>query len=144
MKLRGGGVVDSDDLRKGWLVNRVLGGTRASAEIEEEEGAVFEHGHPRESSNGGALKPNRWGARGVSVSADDTVEEHQRKNHGQVSRQGSNTGRGEGTAMLAEVDDLFLDEDDDASIIVGQNHAVLNSGQEWGDGRSARGVGPDL
>src|SRR6266536_599278 len=31
VKLRRGGVVDSDDLRKGWLVNRIIGGRRSGS-----------------------------------------------------------------------------------------------------------------
>lgn len=72
VKLRNGGVVDSDDLSRGWLVSRVLGTGRDS--IDEEEGNV--QGGPQN----GATKPGRgrWGARGVSVSADDqSSDSHQ-------------------------------------------------------------------
>lgn len=76
VKLRSGGLVDSDDLSRGFLVNRVLG--KAAPPDEEEEagglaGAV-EDGNPRHESN----SKGRWGARGISVSADDTLEQAQR------------------------------------------------------------------
>ncbi|KAJ5574350.1 uncharacterized protein N7459_008777 [Penicillium hispanicum] len=67
VKLRNGGVVDSEDYSNSWLVNRVINfrrGGRASTD-EEQNLRDDEDGRP---SN------NRWGARGVSVAADDTLE----------------------------------------------------------------------
>jgi ER lumen protein retaining receptor len=140
VKLRGGGVVDSDDLRKSWLVGGLLGRGSASAdngrpgleEEEEEEEEDIERGHtrggtgtPKTTGNGNTRKPapsNRWGKRGVSVSADDTLEEHAQNTHS--SRQQKNKPspisatvseggtRQERTAILKQPDD-FLDDDDD-------------------------------
>ena len=62
VKLRGGGVVDADDLRKGWLVNRVF---KQGQEPSEEEDA--EAGN-RDSIGHAQPKVNRWGPRGISVS----------------------------------------------------------------------------
>lgn len=69
VKLRNGGVVDSDDLSRGWLVTRVLGKVRDSVDDEE--------GHEQGGLQGGATKSQRgkWGTRGVSVSADDPVSD---------------------------------------------------------------------
>lgn len=68
VKLRNGGVVDSEDLNRGWLVRRLLGRGRASMD-EEEQPAIGTNGDIRRPiSNGG-----RWGARGISVSADEGV-----------------------------------------------------------------------
>lgn len=69
VKLRNGGVVDSDDLSRGWLVTRVLGKGRDS--VDEEE--VLAQDRPQ----GGATKSGRgkWGTMGVSISADDPVSD---------------------------------------------------------------------
>ena len=76
VKLRSGGIVDSDDLSRGFLVNRVLG--KATQQDDEEEaggaGGAAENGNAGRKSNG----QGRWGARGISVSADDTLQEAQR------------------------------------------------------------------
>ncbi|KAJ5661049.1 uncharacterized protein N7484_000421 [Penicillium longicatenatum] len=77
VKLRNGGVVDSEDLRKSWLVNRVLNlrGVRGSSD--EEQGLREDaEGDENRGSN------NRWGARGVSIAADDTLDHHQ--THGNI------------------------------------------------------------
>jgi len=68
VKLRNGGVVDSDDLGRGWLVTRVLGKGRDSVDEE-----VGQQGRPR----GGATKSGRGkgGTKGMSISADDQVSD---------------------------------------------------------------------
>ena len=67
VKLRNGGVVDSEDLSRGWLVSRLMGRGRDS--LDEEDGLA------ESAATNGSTKPPRggWGARGVSVSADDEV-----------------------------------------------------------------------
>ena len=68
VKLRNGGVVDSDDLSRGWLVSRILG---RSGENLDEEG-----GETQGSAQGSAPKGRgEWGSRGISISADDQVLE---------------------------------------------------------------------
>ena len=72
VKLRGGSVVDSDDLSKGWLLKRILG--RYAQVDGDEEAPTFNHqaatpapaGKPRPGSQ-------KWGPRGISVSADEGV-----------------------------------------------------------------------
>lgn len=83
VKLRGGGVVDSDDLSKSFLVRRFLGGRRSHGSDEDiaEEDEAFvsqENGTIRPSAQRGA---SNWGARGLSVSADSTLDHH----HNQTS-----------------------------------------------------------
>lgn len=79
VKLRGGGVVDSDDLSKSFLVRRFLGGRRSQDndrdDIADEDEALAgqESGTIRPSAPG---RGTSWGARGISVSADDTIEQH--------------------------------------------------------------------
>lgn len=63
VKLRRGGVVDSEDLGRGWLMGRFVG--RKSADFDEEE--------PRPADQDGRSN-NAWGRRGISVSADEDVE----------------------------------------------------------------------
>ncbi|KAI9802479.1 MAG: hypothetical protein M1825_002864 [Sarcosagium campestre] len=70
VKLRGGGVVDSDDLGKSWLLRRVLG--RQSSSMDEEERPALA-GDEDEASRGPTKTGGRWGARGISVSADEGV-----------------------------------------------------------------------
>jgi hypothetical protein len=68
VKLRGGGVVDSDDLRRGWLLRRILGGAGRES-VDEERG-------PAGGADGGGADPSgRWGRRGISVSADEGLLE---------------------------------------------------------------------
>jgi hypothetical protein len=133
VKLRGGGVVDSEDLRKGWLVNKVISAGRPSSEIDEESLPAASR-HENVHGNSEPRKPTRWGARGVSVSADDTLEEHQQKNNGKVARDKLDGTTEEATAILEEEDDLFSDGEEDARPLAGQNHPVLNSDHEWGKG----------
>ncbi|KAI9816694.1 MAG: hypothetical protein M1832_004982 [Thelocarpon impressellum] len=75
VKLRGGGVVDADDLSKGWLVRWILGHKNAYMD---EEG-----GPPLAGDNGDTPSPRRgggrWGARGISVSADEGVPDTRKK-----------------------------------------------------------------
>jgi ER lumen protein retaining receptor len=79
VKLRGGGVVDADDLSKSFLVRRIIGrGSRADREDNEpaEEDAALA------GQENGTIRPQggSWGARGISVSADDTLASHDRNN----------------------------------------------------------------
>ncbi|KAI5459164.1 ER lumen protein retaining receptor [Mariannaea sp. PMI_226] len=76
VKLRGGGVVDADDMRRGWLLRRIFGKRVETAEEDEESAAGFVDPN---SGRRGASRPN-WGARGISVSADDGVLETERNN----------------------------------------------------------------
>ena len=123
VKLRAGGVVDSEDLRKGWLVNRVIDTGRSSHE-EDPEAQPNDHApeEPRPS------KPaNKWGIRGVSISADDTLHDHHK---GKAKA----TDSSESTGMLDNDDAFLSDEDDDAPALDGPGSQVLNSNQQWRQG----------
>ena len=127
VKLRAGGVVDSEDLRKGWLVNRVIDTGRPS---QEEDPEARPNGHA-EGETPASKAVNRWGARGVSISADDTLHDHQK---GKPNTANSS----ESTAMLDNHDDAFLsDEDDDAPALESPGNKVLNSDEEWRQGPNA-------
>lgn len=71
VKLRNGGVVDSDDYNKSWIVNRVVNFRARRTSADEEQ-------YLREEETEGDSQPNtnRWGARGISVAADDTLDNH--------------------------------------------------------------------
>lgn len=97
VKLRRGGIVDSEDLSKSWLVNKVLN-FRARKSTGDEEQPL--HNDEEERAEEGRERTNRWGARGISVSADDTLENHGRP-------RAPNAEEGEG---LGEI----LDEDEDS------------------------------
>ncbi|KAK2757058.1 hypothetical protein FQN54_005027 [Arachnomyces sp. PD_36] len=85
VKLRNGGVVDSDDLRKSWVVGRMLGG-RASHSIDEEDrpGDDMREGNGEEDTNG--QRYNRWGSRGVSVAADDTLQDYSKQKNSKTGQ----------------------------------------------------------
>lgn len=71
VKLRHGGIVDSDDLRKSLFVGKILNSRRIHNQEEEQEPL------DPEAARDEAARP-RWGARGISVSADDTLQGHER------------------------------------------------------------------
>ncbi|KAJ5156211.1 hypothetical protein N7492_009014 [Penicillium capsulatum] len=68
VKLRNGGVVDSEDYSKSWLVNRVVNFRATRASVDEEQRLHEDDVEGRSH--------NRWGARGVSIAADDTLDRH--------------------------------------------------------------------
>ena len=121
VKLRGGSVVDSDDLRKGWLVNKVID-PRNSISAEDVEALPVDGVDDRPQSQ----NTSRWGARGVSVSADDTLHDHHKGN----TRAGATT---ESTGMLDNDEAFLSDEDDDAPALDGPGNRILNSDDEWRD-----------
>ncbi|EXJ61645.1 hypothetical protein A1O7_02074 [Cladophialophora yegresii CBS 114405] len=119
VKLRGGGVVDADDMRKGWLVNRVMNPNGQVPEEDPEAGDV----EPGAGERLPQPKVTRWGARGISISADDTLQDHDK---------GKKVAKGavpEEDPMLA--DDAFADEEDDVPELDGPGSRVLNSDGEW-------------
>lgn len=128
VKLRGGGVVDADDLRKGWLVNKVIQHTQQGVD----EQADPESGNVQHNGHAPAPKVNRWGPRGISISADDTLQAHDR-----VKRPGQKADSLESAPILDE-DTFASDEDDDAPILDDPGKKVLNSDEEWRDSSPAR------
>jgi ER lumen protein retaining receptor len=65
VKLRNGGIVDSDDLERGWLVGRLVGKHPTAGDE-----------HADEDEANPVVKPTRWGRRGISVSADEGLDEN--------------------------------------------------------------------
>ena len=127
VKLRGGSVVDADDLRKGFLVSRVLNQGRES---QDEDAEAQPDGHADDQPRPNA---NRWGQRGVSVSADDTLHGHAKK--GKTNPDPS----AESTAMLDNDDAFLSDEDDDAPVLDTSGSKTINSSDEWREGQPKSG-----
>ncbi|PHH93211.1 hypothetical protein CDD83_10149 [Cordyceps sp. RAO-2017] len=75
VKLRGGGLVDADDLRRGWLLRRIFG--KNAEQMDDEENVPSLGGQGGEARRDGRPK---WGARGISVSADEGVLDTERRN----------------------------------------------------------------
>lgn len=164
VKLRGGAIVDSDDMSKGWLVNRVLAltGGRANSIDEAEEGTarnrfrpIHSDDHDEDGQENGIIAPqpraphNRWGARGISIAADDTLEEHSRKTQARSNKAkgfSDDAGReDELHGILGDGDD-FEDDDDgfgDAPTLLDPVAAIgkedengipgVTGGEEWDD-----------
>jgi hypothetical protein len=99
VKLRNGGVVDSEDFRRSWLVNRVLNFRRRHSTDEEQNLRDEE-----DSGDGERPSSNRWGTRGISISADDTLDEHSRNKPHHANHSDDDDGLGE----ILEDDDEHL------------------------------------
>lgn len=139
VKLRGGGVVDADDLRRGWLLRRIFG-KNADSHDDEESAPALGGNDGRESR-----RPSRpgWGARGISVSADEDVfhDDQHRDDEGLQERVDPD-------AKMQDPDELAkaLDDDDDDGDDVGDEEGTatassskpsknvpngMRSGDEW-------------
>ena len=123
VKLRNGGVVDSDDPQRGWLLTHIFGNKRIAgghnADDDEESAPSLGGGRGANggiginNGNGRSAAPrSKWGARGISVSADDGVFDHEQslEDHGVTEALDPD-------AKMHDPDDLAraLDDDDDAS-----------------------------
>lgn len=127
VKLRRGGVVDSEDFGRGWLVGRFVGRKSVDFDFDEEEAGRRQDGQPK----------NKWGRRGISVSADEGVHDAPRR-----------TGPGNGSADPEQqpLTDpaAFEDESDDeqdapppkatsASTSAAPHESGVRGGDEWND-----------
>ncbi|KAF1809340.1 hypothetical protein P152DRAFT_441861 [Eremomyces bilateralis CBS 781.70] len=113
VKLRGGGVVDSDDFSRGWLVGGILG--RKHLDDNDADDGEADHARP-------AQKNTRWGGRGISISADDTVRDIER-------------GSDDGARMPLTDPSAFEDDSDDEAPPPNAKHRPerLEDGDEWRD-----------
>ncbi|KAL9084498.1 MAG: hypothetical protein Q9159_005194 [Coniocarpon cinnabarinum] len=73
VKLRGGKVVDGDDLSQSWLVKRLIGRKDRSGD---EDGVHDEYAHAER----GQRQHDSWGARGISISADQQLTDRDSAN----------------------------------------------------------------
>ncbi|KAL2432895.1 ER lumen protein-retaining receptor [Exophiala dermatitidis] len=120
VKLRGGSVVDTDDLRKGWLVDRVINHALSEPEEDPEAGPEETDGAPRQP------KVNRWGRRGISISADDTLHEHDTSKKPRAT-----AATPEEDPILGDEDAFASDLDDDVPELNSPRNKVLNNHEEW-------------
>ncbi|KAK1754926.1 ER lumen protein-retaining receptor [Echria macrotheca] len=141
VKLRNGGVVDADDLRRGWLLNRIFG-NKQFAHQDEESGPIFNDHQTSRNGGSGARGASRakWGSRGISVSADDDVLEHE-----QSFQDEGVTDVVDPDARMQDPDELAraLDEDEDedgAPPPAAKKHkdspgepSSIRNGDEWND-----------
>jgi hypothetical protein len=128
-------------MRRGWLLSRIFGGKQfASQDHTDEENSPFYNDHQasRGGSSGGRGGASRakWGSRGISVSADEGVLEHE------ASFQDEGVTDVDPDARMQDPDELAraLDEDDeDAPPPVSKNvkdnagPSGIRNGDEWDD-----------
>jgi len=130
VKLRNGGVVDADDMRRGWLLNRIFG-KRVDVQSDDEESAPALGDNEGHARRGGRPK---WGARGISVSADEGVLDTERDNQRRAEEL---DGVVDPDAKMQDPDELarVLDDedDDDSRHAAGSSGAPngINNGSEW-------------
>ncbi|KAI9712993.1 MAG: hypothetical protein M1812_006741 [Candelaria pacifica] len=126
VKLRNGGVVDSEDLGRGYLVSRLLG--RKDNSLDEEERPALNGGENGARAPAGGR--GRWGARGISVSADEGLLEPPQK---KKVHPGDSVARDDELAGILEDDGD--DDDDNGSLPAyeGQDGAIegVANGEEW-------------
>ncbi|KAI9786017.1 MAG: hypothetical protein M1816_008169 [Peltula sp. TS41687] len=119
VKLRNGGVVDSDDLKHSWLLRGIFGRKAAgmNGDADEEERLAGD-------GTGSARSANRWGARAISVSADEALDDSQRKPDDDF-------------AEILEEDDGDEDEEGVQDAVAGKgvlaSPAGPSGGEAWGD-----------
>lgn len=143
VKLRDGAVVDADDLRRGWLLNRIFGKhiDNAGPDGDDEESAPALGGRGRTRGNG-ANPRSKWGARGISISADDGVLEREPVfGDGDDGEHGISSGPVDPDAKMQDPDELAkaLDDDDEDATLPGiradsrGEPSGLGNGAEWRD-----------
>ncbi|KAI8626670.1 ER lumen protein retaining receptor-domain-containing protein [Xylariaceae sp. FL1651] len=140
VKLRYGGIVDADDIRRGWLLNRVFGNKHFERDQEDEESTPALGGE--ENGNASSQRRSKWGARGISISADDTTFE-QEPQHDQNDEF---SGTVDPDAKMKDPDELAraLDDDEEDGAPSGSSHADssknipagVNNENEWRDNRN--------
>jgi len=135
VKLRAGGLVDSDDLSKSWVLRRVLGRHTAD-EVADEEARPALGDEGEEDGAGTAAAAARrtggWGKRGISVSADEGVLAAERERGRSPMRP---------DAEMRDPDELarILDEEEDESegdgeATDGPSAMGITGGEEWREG----------
>lgn len=151
VKLRNGGIVDADDMRAGWLLQKIFGHKAVVPQEDDDEESAPALGGPingdsRPSANRSANSKSKWGARGISVSADEGVlaGEHRGFNdqeEGIINGETGAEGDHDPDAKMKDPDELakiFDDEsDDDEGVLPGGSasaSAAVGNGSEWREG----------
>jgi hypothetical protein len=120
VKLRNGGVVDSEDYSKSWIVNKVFNIKRRRESLDEEQNLTGEGVEGERGAGGDRPSNNHWGARGISISADDTLDEHTRRKPGDADNEGLE-------GFLEDEDDSLDDQTDGQSPL---HHAPVTSNRD--------------
>ena len=141
VKLRHGGIVDADDVSKGWILSKVFGNKRIVGNLDDDESAPalgddIENGRrpgaPRAGSN--------WGSRGISVSADEGVLESESDRIFQEQEEGivDAADDADPDAKMKDPDELARiledDDSDDGVLSSGEASGTVGNGSEWRDG----------
>jgi hypothetical protein len=130
VKLRNGGIVDADDIRRGWIIGHIFGKASDGDEDADEEAGL----------TGNSRRPNRakWGTRGISVSADDGILATERDNreHDEDLEGADPDAKMRDPDELAKV--LNDDSDDDSGPSARPSNSQaqssgVNNGGEWRD-----------
>ena len=132
VKLRNGGVVDSDDLSRGFLVSRMIGRGDAGMDTEERVGLA---GSQNGSAASASIEAGKWGPRGISVSADAGVMNPPHKG---TARMDSGAFKSRDTIGNHSFSLMKEDESEDESTST-RTHSDSNrsrvGGEEWQDER---------
>lgn len=129
VKLRNGGIVDADDLSRGWFLHRIFK-RDTHAGTDDEESAPALGGSENRRKN----RP-KWGARGISVSADEGVLDADHTGRRQLDDDLESTI--DPDAKMKDPDELAkaLDDEDDGagpSRNAGESApSGISNGQEW-------------
>ncbi|KAI5864718.1 ER lumen protein retaining receptor-domain-containing protein [Durotheca rogersii] len=112
VKLRAGGIVDADDIRRGWLLNRIFGHRRFQP-VEGDEESTPALGDGNGNGSASSQRRSKWGARGISISADDGVHEQEAQRG--PSDDFTDAAAVDPDARMRDPDELAraLDDDDD-------------------------------
>ena len=92
--------MDSDDLSRGWLLTWLTRNQQGSIDEEEGPGAVRGADGNRVVAGGG-----KWGARGISVSADENLHPQQQKSSKPTAGKGLQPGDDEAEGILEDDSD---------------------------------------
>lgn len=132
VKLRNGGVVDSEDLSRGWLMGKVLG--RGTADLDEEDRvATNDEDHTQTPRHVGSR--SGWGARGISVSADEGISDSRGPRSRPLPVDADSLARPEEAVGILEGDE---DEESDEEILPSNNGTTNGSLKGVGNGEAWR------
>ena len=127
VKLRNGGIIDSEDLSRGWLVGKVMG--RGVPELDEEDPLTVDG-----SNNGGLGRAQvKWAVpRGISVSADEELFQPRQKRRTRTHP--ATVIRGNEDAAMLEGNSEAEDSSDSITPPNGQQNTSIHdvgNGEEW-------------
>ncbi|KAG9236438.1 ER lumen protein retaining receptor-domain-containing protein [Amylocarpus encephaloides] len=138
VKLRYGGIVDAEDVQRGWILNKIFGNKRIVGNLDDDEESAPALGG-NNADNGRRVAPrtgSNWGSRGISVSADDGVLESESDRVFQEQEEGIvGVGDEDPDAKMKDPDELARILEDDGGHSSGESSVTVGNGSEWRDGR---------